>query len=183
MAVSEKTAGVISGGLTVERNGFPGRSAIRVGLVVSCAACLLCIAFELFCLGCDLPLLLHADVVEQTEGLLQPLIAGIAVRDVLQAAAGALYCLFVFKAWDGELFCNVQVRRLLLVAILVLAAVVVSMLCVNILPGIEEQEAIFLTSPALQADPMQLAFSFMLFALAGVFKYGCALQEDCDAIL
>lgn len=119
----------------------------------------------------------------ETAGLMRPLIAAIAARGILQAAAVVLYCMFVFEAWGGELFHRTQTRRLIFVGVLVLAAAMVSVLCVTALPGIEEQEMTFLTSPALQADPMQFAFSFKIFALAGVFKYGCALQEDCDGIL
>ncbi len=166
-----------------EKEACSGRSAIRVGLVVSCLASVACVALELVCLGRDLPLLSNAGAIEQTGGMLQPLIAAVAVRDALQAVAVVLYCLFVFKALTEELFHRAQPRLLLSVALLIFVAAVVSVACSLLLPDAWEQGSTFMTSLIPQTDPMQFSFSFMVLALAGVFKYGGALQEDSDDIL
>ena len=103
-------------------------------------------------------------------------VAVIAVLMDLTTLAGFV-CLTHVVTRDREVFGKRQVRCLLAVAIALLLRTLTG-LAMPSLGAVEDAGSI---GPTL--DLRLLSFSFMFFALAGIFEYGRILQEDSDNIL
>ena len=135
-------------------------------------------------MGVDLRLLFCADEnMMQWGSDLASLLPFIGARTALHAVAAVLYCVFVLHICDGEIFSSRQANLLLAVATFMLMAAALSAVYQTIFPMTPDELEWQLASCVPEADPAVFAFSFMMFALAGVFKYGQVLQEDSDNIL
>lgn len=163
-----------------------GRAKTRwltVALVVSCVAATAGVLFNCVITIMQVDFLLTSSVLSWDAELLRLCCVDLAgtVADFVFLAAFIMLAVVVLR--NKNMFGKAQTRCLICVA----SAALVKALLSLALPSIQIPEIaggfIGPISIAPTLDLRLLSFSFMFFALAGIFEYGRILQEDSDNIL
>lgn len=163
-----------------------GRAKTRwltIALVVSCAAATVGVLFNCIITIMQVDALLTSPVLSWDTELLRLCGVDLAgtVADLVFLAAFITLAAVVLR--NKDMFGKTQTRCLLCVAV---AACIKALLGLA-LPSIQLPESVEgLIGPVAIAPTLDLrllSFSFMFFALAGIFEYGRILQEDSDSIL